>query len=226
MKNKLIKIVVITDKNQELFSVAQNLIGDIFEVIVIIPQLNLLSTIADIQPHLVLLDVLLDDFDGIDFCVALRQDNLLKNVRIVFVTARNESFTKIACLDAGADDVINLPIKNLVLIKKIQSLMRLYNFNIEITDNNSLLIDRPNYQVIKDKIKINIPKKEFEILLLLSSAPERVFTMEEILSKIWGNDNLINNKSIPVYIKKLRNKIGDKHIVTVKGIGYKFSYAN
>jgi two-component system alkaline phosphatase synthesis response regulator PhoP len=226
VKNKLIKIVVITDKNQELFSVAQNLIGDIFEVIVIIPQLNLLSTIADIQPHLVLLDVLLDDFDGIDFCVALRQDNLLKNVRIVFVTARNESFTKIACLDAGADDVINLPIKNLVLIKKIQSLMRLYNFNIEITDNNSLLIDRPNYQVIKDKIKINIPKKEFEILLLLSSAPERVFTMEEILSKIWGNDNLINNKSIPVYIKKLRNKIGDKHIVTVKGIGYKFSYAN
>lgn len=226
MKNKLIKIVVITDKNQELFSVAQNLIGDIFEVIVIIPQLNLLSTIADIQPHLVLLDVLLDDFDGIDFCVALRQDNLLKNVRIVFITARNESFTKIACLDAGADDVINLPIKNLVLIKKIQSLMRLYNFNIEITDNNSLLIDRPNYQVIKDKIKINIPKKEFEILLLLSSAPERVFTMEEILSKIWGNDNLINNKSIPVYIKKLRNKIGDKHIVTVKGIGYKFSYAN
>ncbi len=226
MKNKLIKIVVITDKNQELFSVAQNLIGDTFEVIVIIPQLNLLSTIADIQPHLVLLDVLLDDFDGIDFCVAVRQDNLLKNVRIVFVTSRNESFTKIACLDAGADDVINLPIKNLVLFKKIQSLMRLYNFNVEITDNNSLLIDRPNYQVIKDKIKINIPKKEFEILLLLSSAPERVFTMEEILSKIWGNDNLINNKSIPVYIKKLRNKIGDKHIVTVKGIGYKFSYAN
>lgn len=224
MKNKRIKIVVITDKDQELYTLAQNLIEDTYDVFIIMPQLNLLSTILDIQPDLVLLDVILDDFDGIDFCVSIRQEVTLKNVRIVFLTNRNESFTKIACLDAGADDFINLPVKNIVLIKKIQSIMRLYNYNIDSKHDNGIIIDRNNYLVIKDKIKVNIPKKEFEILLLLSSSPERVFTMEEILAKIWGNDNIINNKSIPVYIKKLRNKIGDKHIVTVKGIGYKFSY--
>jgi two-component system alkaline phosphatase synthesis response regulator PhoP len=226
VKNKRTKIVVITNKDQELYTLAQNLIEDTYDVFIIMPQLNLLSTILDIQPDLVLLDVILDDFDGIDFCVSIRQEVTLKNVRIVFLTNRNESFTKIACLDAGADDFINLPVKNIVLIKKIQSIMRLYNYNIDSKHDNGIIIDRNNYLVIKDKIKVNIPKKEFEILLLLSSSPERVFTMEEILAKIWGNDNIINNKSIPVYIKKLRNKIGDKHIVTVKGIGYKFSYVN
>lgn len=226
MKNLIIKVLVIANENSELFLLANDLPQDNFQVSIFNTSVNLNALVLDLKPNIILLDVILDDFDGIDFCMAIRQDINLKNVRIVFVTYRNESFTKIACLDAGADDVINLPVKNLVFVKKIQSLMRLYNFNIDSIQDNGIIIDRNNYLVIKDKVKVNIPKKEFEILLLLSSSPERVFTMEEILAKIWGNDNIINNKSIPVYIKKLRNKIGDKHIVTVKGIGYKFSYVN
>ncbi len=226
MKNLIIKVLVIANENSELFLLANDLPQDNFQVSIFNTSVNLNALVLDLKPNIILLDVILDDFDGIDFCMAIRQDINLKNVRIVFVTHRNESFTKIACLDAGADDVINLPVKNLVFVKKIQSLMRLYNYNIDSIQDNGIIIDRNNYLVIKDKVKVNIPKKEFEILLLLSSSPERVFTMEEILAKIWGNDNIINNKSIPVYIKKLRNKIGDKHIVTVKGIGYKFSYVN
>ncbi len=226
MKNLIIKVLVIANENSELFLLANDLPQDNFQVSIFNTSVNLNALVLDLKPNIILLDVILDDFDGIDFCMAIRQDINLKNVRIVFVTYRNESFTKIACLDAGADDVINLPVKNLVFVKKIQSLMRLYNYNIDSIQDNGIIIDRNNYLVIKDKVKVNIPKKEFEILLLLSSSPERVFTMEEILAKIWGNDNIINNKSIPVYIKKLRNKIGDKHIVTVKGIGYKFSYVN
>ncbi len=226
MKNLIIKVLVIANENSELFLLANDLPQDNFQVSIFNTSVNLNALVLDLKPNIILLDVILDDFDGIDFCMAIRQDINLKNVRIVFVTYRNESFTKIACLDAGADDVINLPVKNLVFVKKIQSLMRLYNYNIDSIQDNGIIIDRNNYLVIKDKVKVNIPKKEFEILLLLSSSLERVFTMEEILAKIWGNDNIINNKSIPVYIKKLRNKIGDKHIVTVKGIGYKFSYVN
>jgi two-component system alkaline phosphatase synthesis response regulator PhoP len=226
VKNLIIKVLVIANENSELFLLANDLPQDNFQVSIFNTSVNLNALVLDLKPNIILLDVILDDFDGIDFCMAIRQDINLKNVRIVFVTYRNESFTKIACLDAGADDVINLPVKNLVFVKKIQSLMRLYNYNIDSIQDNGIIIDRNNYLVIKDKVKVNIPKKEFEILLLLSSSPERVFTMEEILAKIWGNDNIINNKSIPVYIKKLRNKIGDKHIVTVKGIGYKFSYVN
>lgn len=224
MKNLAYKIIFITNENNELYNIAHSFPVGLNKVVVIKPSNNLIDLVVDNQPDIVFLDVVNGEFDGIDFCILMRQNSLLKHIRIVFLTYRDESFTKIACLEAGADDVINLPIKNLVLLKKIQSLMRLYAIKNEIVDTNLIYIDRQNYVVVKNQTKINIPKKEFEILLLLSSAPERVFTMDEILSKIWGNDNLINNKSIPVYIKKLRNKIGDNHIITIKGIGYKFSY--
>jgi len=142
------------------------------------------------------------------------------------LTARNEDYTQVAGLQAGADDFIKKPIKPRVLVSKVESLLRRRSIstNPEGQDNkSSIVIDKERFLVIKKGDKISLPKKEFELLLLLSSIPERVFTRDEIYGKIWGSQLIVGDRTIDVHIRKLREKLGDECIQTVKGVGYKYN---
>ncbi len=185
-----------------------------------------IKTAREITPHLIVLDVMMPGMDGIETCQEIKQIPSLSKTLIMFLTARGEDYSQIAGLDAGADDYITKPIKPQLFISRIKALLRRYsdetipeNTTIKIHD---LLIDREKYLVIKQGKKIVLPKKEFELLYLLASKPSRVFTREEILSKIWGDDVVVGDRTIDVHIRKVREKIGMEFISTVKGIGYKF----
>lgn len=218
------KILFFTGNDNELKTLSYDINGSEYFCKSLDDESDFESYITSFKPDLIFLNVLNGSFDGIELCYNIK--SLFRSNLVVFLTRRNESFTKIACFDAGADDYITLPISEVLLKKKIYSLLRFKRIDISITNsfNHQLFIDKGNYLVVKDKNKIDIPKKEFEILLLLSSNINRVYSVDEIYSKIWGDNSEINNKSIPVYIKKLRNKIGDEHIKTIKGSGYRFSF--
>lgn len=179
------------------------------------------------RPDLILLDVMMPGMDGIETCDQLRKIPDLENTLIAFLTARGEDYSQVAGFDAGADDYITKPIKPKVLISRIKALLRRHGQS-QKADDGSLLefgvltIDIDKYQVrLKDK-KLDLPRKEFELLTLLTSRPGKVFHRDEILDKIWGNEVVVGGRTIDVHIRKLREKIGEKYIKTVKGVGYKF----
>jgi two-component system alkaline phosphatase synthesis response regulator PhoP len=179
----------------------------------------------EFHPDLILLDVMMPEMDGIETCAELRELEELKNVMIAFLTARGEDYSQIAGFDAGADDYISKPIKPRVLISRIQALLRRKGAVADestIERVGAIAIDKEKYIVIHNEEELNLPKKEFELLALLMSKPGRVFTREIILNTIWGNDVVVGDRTIDVHIRKLREKIGDKIIKTVKGVGYKF----
>jgi two-component system alkaline phosphatase synthesis response regulator PhoP len=173
---------------------------------------------------MILLDIMMPELDGIETCRELRNLPDFKNTLIAFLTARNEDYSQIAGFDVGADDYITKPIKPRVLISRIKALMR--RFGSEVQEENvslgSIEIDREKYLVYKDGEKLSLPKKEFELLSLLASKPGKVFSRKEIMSKIWGNDIIVGDRTIDVHIRKLREKIGEEQFKTIKGIGYKF----
>ncbi|HPG72650.1 MAG TPA: response regulator transcription factor [Bacteroidales bacterium] len=184
-------------------------------------------------PDLILLDIMMPGMDGIDVCQLLREDSNLQNVLIVFLTARAEDYSQIAGFDAGADDYINKPIKPKLIVKKIEALLRrnqrLSEFvNFEKQSKTSkyefrnLSIDTEMHLVLKDNQEITLPKKEFKLLKLLISKPGKVFTRDEIYYAIWGNKVVVGDRTIDVHVRKLREKIGDDFIKTIKGIGYRF----
>lgn len=177
------------------------------------------------NPDLILLDVMMPDMDGIEVCETIRADESLANSRICFLTARNEDYSQIAGLDAGADDFVSKPIKPRVLISRIKAILRRSSSaSQKVQEDNSgkLIIDREKYYVQKNGQEIHLPKKEFELLSLLSSKPEKVFDRDVILKTVWGEDVVVGDRTIDVHIRKLREKIGNEHIKTVKGVGYKF----
>lgn len=174
-------------------------------------------------PDFILLDIVLPDSDGIELCSELRANEKLKNALIVFYTNRNEDYSQIAAFKAGADDYIIKPTRAKILTSRIRALLKRLPGNIALaTDNNqtSLIIDRERYLVIKNGEEIVFPRKEFELLALLYSSPRKVFTRQEISSYIWGYELIAKNRTIDVHIRKLREKLGDSYIKTVKGIGY------
>jgi two-component system alkaline phosphatase synthesis response regulator PhoP len=183
-------------------------------------------------PHLIILDVMMPGMDGIETCERLRTMPNLNNPLIVFLTARFEDYSQIAGFKAGADDYLSKPIKIKVLINRVNALLKRYHGNI--ADNNfigsmeiepdreGLVIDKEKYVVINRGIEMILPKKEFKLLLLLSSKPEKVFTRENIFNHVWGDDVVVGGRTIDVHIRKLREKIGTERIVTIKGVGYKF----
>ena len=174
-------------------------------------------------PDLILLDVMMPEMDGIEACIELRKDNTLNSTLIAFLTARAEDYSHVAGLDSGADDYITKPIKPRVLLSKIKALLRRSTVNQIIkNDKVSLEINRDKYIVICDGKEFTLPKKEFELLALLFSKPGNVFTREAILAKVWGDDIVVGDRTIDVHIRKLREKVGDKYIKTLKGVGYKF----
>ncbi len=181
------------------------------------------------NPHLIILDVMMPDMDGIETCREIRDIAGLKDVMIAFLTARSEDYSQIAGFDVGADDYINKPIKPRVLISRIKALLRRSgtadsNNNNDKVDMGGIKIDRERYLVMKDGREINLPKKEFELLALLASKPGKVFTREVILDRVWGGEVVVGDRTIDVHIRKLREKLGEDFIRTVKGIGYTFEF--
>ena len=177
-------------------------------------------------PHLVLLDVMMPGLDGIEVCRELRTSPGMDDVIIAFLTARSEDYSHIAGFDAGADDYINKPIKPRVLISRIKALLRRNQTGKDNAslDMGGLRIDRESYLVIKDGVELSLPRKEFELLSLLASKPGKVFAREEILNRVWGEEVVVGDRTIDVHIRKLREKIGEDFIKTVKGVGYKFEF--
>jgi len=176
-------------------------------------------------PELILLDVMMPEMDGIEACSLLKEIPSLINTRIIFLSARNEDYTQLSAFDAGADDYISKPVKPKILLKKIASIIkRIYSNSKDehIIKLNEITIDRNKFVIIKENIEINLPKKEFELFFLLASKPGNVFTRDQIISKVWGSEVIVGDRTIDVHIRKLREKIGDLYFKTVKGVGYKF----
>lgn len=181
-------------------------------------------------PHLIILDVMMPEMDGIETCEEIRKLPMLNNTVVAFLTARSEDYSQIAGFDAGADDYIAKPIKPKVLISRVSALLKRFvktDDQTEVSEGNiiklgDLVIDKEKYTVINGGVELALPRKEFSLLLLLISKPEKVFTRDEIYSAIWGDAIVVGDRTIDVHIRKLREKIGEKYIKTVKGVGYKF----
>ena len=181
-------------------------------------------------PDLIIMDIMMPEMDGIEACEEIRNIETTKDTIVTFLTARNEDYSQIAGFNAGADDYITKPIKPKVLSLKIKSLLRRKRNTSEIqTDDNpsrietaNIIIDKEKYIIFKDKKEFILPRKQFELLELLASKPDNVFTREEIFSRIWGDDTFVSDRTIDVHIRKIRTKLGDSIIRTVKGVGYKF----
>jgi len=164
------------------------------------------------------------EMDGIEVCDSIRKTTGMEDVLICFLTARNEDYSQIAGLDAGADDYISKPIKPRVLISRINALLRRKKTSVTAESHNDevLLINRDQYLVTLRGKQLHLPKKEFELLALLSSKPGNVFERDIILDRVWGSEIIVGDRTIDVHVRKLREKIGSQYIKTIKGVGYKF----
>ena len=215
------RILLIDDEDDILEFVKYNLVRDGYEVFTASNGAEGLQTALKVKPHLILLDMMMPVLDGIETCKALRSSPVLKNVMIVFLSAVGSEETQLQGYDAGADDYINKPIKMNILRSRVQAILKRIEPIEE--DTTSIKIDREHYQVLKGGEKIVLPRKEFALLELLHSQPNKLFTREEIYANVWGSKVVVGDRTIDVHIRKLRQKIGDEHIITVKGVGYKFS---
>ncbi len=222
------KILIVDDEPDILEFLQYNLKKEGYKVITA-PDGSEAIKIAELEkPDLIILDIMMPEMDGIETCRQLRLHKDFADTPIAFLTARDEDFSQIAALDVGGDDYVTKPIKPRVLVSRIQALLRRVDrFNEADTDEirlQDLVIDKNKVLVFKQDVAIELPKKEFEILWLLASKPGRVFTREEIFDKIWGSDVIVGNRTIDVHIRKLRERLGEEYIKTVKGIGYKFDF--
>lgn len=225
MKKKHTRILLVDDEPDILEILDYNLTSEGYQVEKAKNGLEALEKVEDWKPHLVLLDVMMPEMDGIETCELLRKKSNLPNLAIVFLTARSEDYSQVAGLEAGADDYITKPIKPKVLVSKIKAILRRFssaNPKNEIVEAGDLIINREEYKIINKGETLVLPRKEFELLFLLASRPHKVFEREEILNRVWGNEVVVGGRTIDVHIRKLREKIGDKHFKTVKGVGYKY----
>lgn len=225
MKKKDIKILLVDDEPDILEIVGYNLSNEGYQVLTAENGKEGVKMAKKHQPHLIILDVMMPEMDGIEACEQIRKNPENEDTIIAFLTARGEDYSQVAGFDAGADDYITKPIKPKVLVSKVKALLRRLKDESE-TDTSvkigNLVINREEYKIIKDKKEIILPRKEFELLSLLASKPGKVFKREDILDKVWGNEVVVGGRTIDVHIRKLREKIGDKRFKTIKGVGYKF----
>ena len=225
MNTKDIKILLVDDEPDILEIVGFNLANEGYTIITAENGLEAVKKAKKEKPHLIVLDVMMPEMDGIEACEHIRQIPELKDVIITFLTARGEDYSQLAGFDAGADDYITKPIKPKILVSKVKALLRRYKE--DDSENNiitlgDLIIDRDEYKILLNGKEILLPRKEFELLSLLASKPGKVFKRDEILDKVWGNEVIVGGRTIDVHIRKLREKIGDHSFKTVKGVGYKF----
>ena len=219
------KILLVDDDKDILEILSYNLRKEGFEVEKATDGISALKKAKKFIPDLIILDVMMPNMDGMETCEKLREITDLNEVIITFFTARSEDYSQIAGLDAGADDYISKPIRPKVLVSKVQSLLR----RTRPTNNKNNLIfrditiDKLKYKVSKGKEEVKFTKKEFELLALLFSDPGKLFTREEIMRLVWGDDAYVGDRTIDVHIRKLRQKLGDDLISTIKGIGYQLN---
>ncbi len=230
MADNQFKILLVDDDKDIIEFMSYNLRNEGFIVVSSGNGRDAIEAAKKEKPHLILLDVMMPEMDGIETCQEIRELPGLEDTIIAFLTARGEDYSQIAGFEAGGDDYIVKPIKPKVLISRINALLKRYKYKgKEIVPENlsssfgNLVLDREKYLVMRDAEEINLPKKEFELLSLLISVPGKVFTREEIFSKVWGDDVIVGDRTIDVHIRKLREKLGDHYIKTVKGVGYKVS---
>jgi two-component system alkaline phosphatase synthesis response regulator PhoP len=227
MENSELKILLVDDEPDIIEFLSYNLKKEGYQVHTALNGKDAIVLAKKEFPQLILLDVMMPELDGIEVCRELRQVKGMENTVIAFLTARSEDYSHIAGFEAGADDYINKPIKPRVLISRIKALLRRTPSGGATDDNmelGGLRIDRESYLVIHNGTELSLPKKEFELLSLLASRPGKVFGRDEILDRVWGGDVVVGDRTIDVHIRKLREKIGDNFIRTVKGVGYKFDF--
>lgn len=227
MKNREIKILLVDDEPDILEIVGYNLSQEGYNIITANNGKEAIVKAKKEHPHLIIMDVMMPEMDGIEACGNIRKIPELENTIITFLTARSEDYSQLAGFDAGADDYIAKPIKPKILVSKVKALLRRLKEKVEKTDVlnvNGIEINREEYKIVKEGQEIILPKKEFELFYLLATKPGKVFTREEILDKVWGNEVIVGGRTIDVHIRKLREKIGDDFFKTIKGVGYKIEF--
>ncbi|SMC44270.1 response regulator transcription factor [Cellulophaga tyrosinoxydans] len=226
MKKKDIRILLVDDEPDILEILSYNLSAEGYEVFTAKNGVEGVAKAKKKEPHLIILDVMMPEMDGIEACEIIRQTPGLENTIITFLTARSEDYSQVAGFDAGADDYITKPIKPKVLVSKVKALLRRLKEEEAPLDDivkvGNIIINREEYKIINNGEELTLPRKEFELLALLTSKPNKVFKREVILDKVWGNEVVVGGRTIDVHIRKLREKIGDDNFKTVKGVGYKF----
>ncbi len=224
--NSGLKILTVDDESDILELINYHLEKDGFTVRSAENGNRAIEVAREFLPDLILLDVMMPEMDGIETCRQIREDEVLSNTLVALLTARSEDYSQIAGFESGADDYITKPIKPRVLVSRVKALLRRKRSEVAIdtkseTDSAFLSIDREKYVAYCEGNEIMLPKKEFELLALLFSKPGKVFTREVILARVWGDDIIVGDRTIDVHIRKLREKLGDHYIKTVKGVGYK-----
>ena len=226
MKKSDIRILLVDDEPDILEIVSYNLSSEGYQIFTAKNGAEGVAKAKKKNPHLIILDVMMPEMDGIEACEVIRNTPGLENTIITFLTARGEDYSQVAGFDAGADDYITKPIKPKVLVSKVKGLLRRLkkdsNQQEDIVQVGNLIINRDEYKIVNKGQEIVLPRKEFELLALLTSKPSKVFKREVILDKVWGNEVVVGGRTIDVHIRKLREKIGEEHFKTVKGVGYKF----
>jgi two-component system alkaline phosphatase synthesis response regulator PhoP len=227
METKEYKILIVDDEDDILEFVSYNLRKEGYQVMTTNNGKDAVKIAREKLPHLVILDVMMPEMDGIETCRELRNLKALDNSIITFFTARNEDYSQIAGFEAGADDYITKPIKPRLLTSKVNALLRRHvesTKNISAYSLGALTIDPQKYVVYYNGKEYSLPRKEFELLSLLTSKPNNVFTRDQIFSRIWSNEVIVGDRTIDVHIRKLREKLGIDNIKTIKGVGYKYEF--
>lgn len=221
------QIILLVDDEKDILDFLQyNLEREGYKVFTANDGLEGVALAQKIAPDLILMDVMMPRMDGIEACQIIRKELQLKSPLIAFLTSRAEDYSQVAGFEAGADDYITKPIRPRLLISKVEALLRRagrIESPEEIVSNSSIIVNREKFMVYMNGKEFNLPKKEFELIELLASKPGKVFTRDQILSTVWGDETIVGERTIDVHIRKLREKLGESYIRTIKGVGYTFS---
>ena len=225
MKKKDIKILLVDDEPDILEIVGYNLSQEGYKIITAANGKEAVSMAKKELPHLIIMDVMMPEMDGMEACENIRKIPELANTIIAFLTARSEDYSQVAGFDVGADDYITKPIKPKLVVSKVKALLRRLKEEATTSENlnvGGIIINREEYKIVMQDQELVLPRKEFELFYLLASKPGKVFKREDILDKVWGSEVIVGGRTIDVHIRKLREKIGEDLFKTIKGVGYKF----
>lgn len=226
MNNEGFKILLADDEPDILEFIGYNLKKEGFEIYTANNGINAIKMAAKVLPHLIIMDVMMPGMDGFEACREIKKLPALTDTLIIFLTARSEDYSQISGFDSGADDYVTKPIQPRVLVSRIKALLRRHRTFNSINKAQiklpNIIIDNDRYMVIINNKELSLPKKEFELLHLLASCPNKIFSRNEIFRHIWGSDVVVGDRTIDVHVRKIREKIGLKRITTIKGVGYKF----
>ena len=226
MNKSEIKILCVDDEPDILEILKYNLSNEGYQISTAKDGKIAVKKAKETHPNLIIMDIMMPNMDGIEACEILRSDESFNDTLIMFLTARGEDYSYVAAYEAGADDYVTKPVKPKILLSKVKGLLRrskkYSNKEVDEIEFGDLRINKEKYKVYTSDKSISLPRKEFELLYLLASKPDKVFKREKIMEKVWGEQVVVGDRTIDVHIRKLRKKIGDKYFKTVKGVGYKF----